>query len=299
MVAAVDDGAGAEEQRGLEERVHRHVHQCELGVAETDRAAHDAEVGERRVGEGLLDVRLREGAKASQRGHAGTGDRDEVQDLRSEQETHAGHEVDAGGDHRRGVDERGDGRRASHRVREPHVQGELGGLAEEAAHEQRTDGDRDGLGGGRVVLERGEVERAVEREAHRDAEDEAKVAHAVDDERLLRRGGGVVLVEVVRDQHVRAEAHEFPVDERHEQVVGDDDSQDGEHEDRETGEETAAGRILLHVTDGKEVNPRGDERHHEEHQARIGVDEVAKAEADAAKLRELDVPGDVGGGRGE
>ena len=150
------------------------------------------------------------------------------------------------------------------------------------------------LGGGGVVLERGEVQRAVEREAHGDAEDEAEVADAVDDERLLRGGGGVVLVEVVRDQHVGAEAHEFPEDERHEQVVGDDDAQDGEHEDRETGEETAAGRVFLHVPDGEEVDPRGDERDHEEHQARVGVEEVAEAEAHAAELGELDVPADVG-----
>ena len=269
------------------------MHERECGVTEADGAAHDAEVSEGRVGERLFDVRLREGAEASQRRHASTGDRDELQDIRGEQEAHAGHEVDAGGHHRRGVDECGDRRRASHRVREPDVERELGGLTEEAAHEQRADGDGDGLGSSGVVLECDEVERTVEREAHRDAEDETEVANSVDDERLLRGGGGVILVEVVRDQHVRAEAHEFPEDERHEQVVGDDDAQDGEHEDRETGEETAAGRVFLHVADGEEVNPRGDERHHEEHQARVGIDEVAEAEADAAELRELDVPGDV------
>ena len=294
VVAAVDDGAGAEEQRGLEERVHGHVHERELGVAEADGAAHDAEVREGRVSEGFLDVRLRERAETGERGHAGAGDRDELQDFGGEQEAHTGHEVDARGHHRGGVDERGDRRRAGHRVGEPDVQGELGGLAEEAAHQQRADGDGDGLGGGGVVLERDEVQRAVKREAHRDAEDEAEVADAVDDEGLLRGGGGVILVEVVRDQHVRAEAHELPEDERHEQVVGDDDAQDGEHEDRETGEETAAGRVFLHVTDGEQVNPRGDERDHEEHQARVRVEEVAEAEAHAAELRELGVPADVG-----
>ena len=299
MVAAVDDRAGAEEQRGLEERVHGHVHERELRVAEAERAAHDAEVREGGVGEGLLDVRLGEGAEAGERGHAGAGDRDEVQDFRGEQEAHAGHEVDAGGHHRRGVDERGDRRRTGHGVGEPDVQGELGGLAEEAAHEQGADGDGDGLGGGGVVLERDEVQRAVEREAHGDAEDETEVTDAVDDERLLRGGGGEVLVEVVRDQHVGAEAHELPEDERHEQVVGDDDAQDGEHEDREAGEEPAAGRVFLHVADGEEVDPRGDERDHEEHQARVGVEEVAEAEAHAAELGELDVPADIGALREE
>ncbi len=49
VVAAMDDRAGTEEEGGLEERVHGHVQHRELGVAEAEGAAHDAEVGERRV----------------------------------------------------------------------------------------------------------------------------------------------------------------------------------------------------------------------------------------------------------
>jgi len=92
----------------------------------------------------------------------------------------ARHEVDAGGDHRGGVDERGDGRRAGHRVRQPDVQGELRGLAEETAHQERADGARAEPGRGLELRpELGEVERAELREAEGDAEDEAEVADAV------------------------------------------------------------------------------------------------------------------------
>ena len=47
--------------------------------------------------------------------------------------------VDAGSDHRRGVDERGDRRRARHRVGQPDVQRYLSGLARRADEEEDCD----------------------------------------------------------------------------------------------------------------------------------------------------------------
>ena len=54
-------------------------------------------------------------------------------------EVRARDHVDAGRDHRRGVDEGGDGRRAFHRVRQPDVQRELRALAGRAEQEQQAD----------------------------------------------------------------------------------------------------------------------------------------------------------------
>ena len=52
-----------------------------------------------------------------------------------EEEGHgSGDEVDSGGDHGGGVDERGDGRGACHGVGEPDVEGGLGGFGEGAEH---------------------------------------------------------------------------------------------------------------------------------------------------------------------
>ena len=52
----------------------------------------------------------------------------------------AGDEVDAGRDHRRGVDEGRDGRRARHRVGEPDVERHLRALAAGAEEEEEADG---------------------------------------------------------------------------------------------------------------------------------------------------------------
>ena len=59
----------------------------------------------------------------------------------------AADEIDAGGDHRGGVDECGDGRRAFHRVRQPGVQRELGRLADAAEEEAEAKDDVESWGG--------------------------------------------------------------------------------------------------------------------------------------------------------
>ena len=96
--------------------------------------------------------------------------------------------VDAGGHHRRRVDQRRDRRRAGHRVGQPDVQRDLRRLAGGADEQQDADearGDR-----GRAPLgERGvdavHVERADRLVEQEHAEQEAGVADAVGDERLL------------------------------------------------------------------------------------------------------------------
>ena len=60
-----------------------------------------------------------------------------------EERVHARDQVDARGDHRRGVDQGGDRRRALHRVREPGVERDLRGLRERADEQQ--DAARDEL----------------------------------------------------------------------------------------------------------------------------------------------------------
>ena len=72
-------------------------------------------------------------------------------------------QVDAGRDHRRGVDQGADRRRALHGVRQPHVQRELRRLArgagEDAEGEPGQHGRAQGAGDG-CVLNRRDVERA-------------------------------------------------------------------------------------------------------------------------------------------
>jgi hypothetical protein len=64
--------------------------------------------------------------------------RNDCQCIGREDEEHAAEHVNTGGHHRRGVDERADGRRAFHRVRQPDVQRELRRLADRTAEDQET-----------------------------------------------------------------------------------------------------------------------------------------------------------------
>ena len=80
-----------------------------------------------------------------------------------EQRVHARDQVDAGGDHRRGVDQRGDGRRALHRVGQPRVQRDLRALGERADEQQQA---ADGEVG---VALREDVGRPFERDEEVDA----------------------------------------------------------------------------------------------------------------------------------
>ena len=101
------------------------------------------------------------------------------------------------------MDEGGNGCGAFHRIRQPGVQQELRGLAhgaheqQEAEHRQRIDipGEEvDGLSGhaGCGGEDRVEVDRLEHEEAAEDAEREAEVTHAVDDEGLDGRGIGTL-----------------------------------------------------------------------------------------------------------
>ena len=99
---------------------------------------HVAELRERRVGEDALDVVLLDGdERREQRGEAADVG-DDVQRVGVEQKQHPAKHVNAGGHHRRGVDQGGDGRRAFHRVRQPDMQRELRRLADRAAENQQA-----------------------------------------------------------------------------------------------------------------------------------------------------------------
>ena len=103
-----------------------------------------------------------------------------------------GDEVDAGVDHRRGVDQGRDRRRALHRVGQPDVERELGALAHAPAKTSSAIAAIDDRGrASPILLEDATWTLSVPEadEDQHDPEREADVADAVDDERLLRRQG--------------------------------------------------------------------------------------------------------------
>ncbi len=291
----VDHGAGTEEEARLEERVREDVEHPRRERADAAREEHVAELRDRGVREDALDVVLREPDRGSEDRRPGADPGDERQRVGREHEERArpADEVDAGRHHRRRVDQRGDGRRARHRIGQPDVERELRALAARAEEEEEARRvERDGRRpGDRVVarhLDEREVGRAEEREDAEDAEDHAEVPDPVRHERLLpgrgrrERRDRRVLVVVVSDQEIRAEPDALPPDEEHRQVVRQDEDEHREHEEVEVGEEAPVPRLLLHVPDAVDVDQRPDERDEREHQRRQHVEPERDVDGEAA-----------------
>ncbi len=132
----------------------------------------------------------------------------------------------------------------------------------------------DGLAGERRRLREDgvEVDRLRHHEHGEDAEREAEIADAVDDEGLDRGGVGLGLVVPEADQQIAREADALPAEEHLREVVGGHQRQHGEGEERQVREEPRPVRVLGHVADRIEVHERGDGRHHHQHHGGERVD---------------------------
>ncbi len=91
------------------------------------------------------------------------------------------------------------------------------------------------------------INRASHQEHGENAEREAEIAHAVDDERLDRGGVRLRFVVPEADQQITRKPHPFPAEEQLYQVVRGHQRQHGKGEQREVGEEPRPPRILAHV----------------------------------------------------
>ena len=161
-----------------------------------------------------------------------------------EDEVGANDEVDAGGDHRRGVDESRHRGRALHGVEQPRLQRHLGPLAAGGEQQQQTDHGQRGLAG--------PARRAAETSANETvpkvviisiaAERQSDVADPVDHERLLGRDGGGGLVLPEADEQVRRQTDALPAEEDPEVAVGQHQGQHGGDEQVEVGENRARAR---------------------------------------------------------
>ncbi len=194
-------------------------------------------------------------------------------------------QVDPGGDHRRGVDEGADRRRAFHRVGEPGVERKLRRLGDRAAEQPERDevhrpapAERAGVGEDGLEVQRaGALDQHEERERHRG------IADRVHHEGLLRRGDCAGAVVPETDQQVRGEADEAPADEQDQQVPALDEEQHREDEQRHVGEVAPLLVVAVHVADRVGDDQRADAGDDEHHEHRERVDEDAQPEVELAR----------------
>ena len=167
------------------------------------------------------------------------------------------------------MEERGDRRRAFHRVRKPHMQRHLGRLADRPAKDQHAGhGEVNRVrreDGADVRRELAEHQRAGRPPQEKDAEKEPEVADAVDDERLLARVRGGVLFEIVPDEDVGAEPDQLPEDEHHHEIVGEHDAEHRKEEQGQPRKIPPVALLGLHVADRIGEDEGRDCRHHDKH----------------------------------
>ena len=312
-VNAVIHAAGAEEEQGLEAGVGEQVEEPRRTAADPQAQHHETELTDRRVREDLLVVGLdhRDRGRDEERDSPGVGD--EEQGGRSEDGEEPPHQVHPGGHHRGRVDQGRDRRRPGHRVGEPHVERELGALAdaarEDAQSRQRQEaiGDADGvLRVGPVVtvkldeflavgsdleiefsrrspeplIDLREVEGTEGGPEDAEPHQHPHVADPVDDEGLVRRVAVRLVLVPEADQEVRANPDQLPEDEDHEDVRRSHEPEHREAEEREIREESRIPRVVVHVAHGIDVDERRDERDHQEHDGRQVVDVDANREGE-------------------
>src|ERR1700735_2193524 len=81
-------------------------------------------------------------------------------------------------------------------------------------------------------------------ENQEEAEDEAAVTDAIDDERFLTGVTGRLFEEIKSDQQITAKADAFPSDEHEQHVVGENQRENGEHEKIQVAKETVAAAFV-------------------------------------------------------
>ena len=213
-------------------------------------------------------------------------DRDDVCGVRRpvQDRIDPAHEIDARGHHRRGVDERRDRCRAFHRVGEPRIERDLGGLAHSAREQQDPDGHERGLPDAAEVGEDCVVVEAPgalvdEEQRHK----ERRVADAIEDHRLLGGARRAVAFEPETDEEVRADTNTLPSEEQQQEVVRQHEQQHRGHEQVQVQEELREVLVVLHVADRVEVDEGAHTGHERRHGHRQRVDEQTHVDVQVAR----------------
>ena len=201
------------------------------------------------------------------------------------------HQEDARRHHGRGMNQRADRRGPFHGVGQPGVQRELPRFADRSGEDSQGHPGQRGAsqhgGTGRHWLRRlpdvwnvegvesdsGEV--VCLEEQVQDRYEEANVADAGDDERLLGCGGcrGAVVPEA--DQQIRRHAHQLPERVQLHDVAGEHQAQHRGREQGHVGEIPGKPGIAIHVAHRVNLDQEADGGHDHQHHCRERIDQQA------------------------
>ena len=201
-----------------------------------------------------------------------------------EEDVGAGDQVDAGGDHRRRVDQRGDRGGALHRVGQPGVERELRRLGEGADQQQQADrGDRPLVGAktsGAWAKTAPNSKVPSSRKIRKAASTRPMSPTTLITKAFIPAAGRGRPPVPEADQRVGGEADEGPADGQQDEVAGEDQQQHREDEEVEVAEEAVVALVGAHVAERVEVDQGRDAGDDEDHEDRERVDEDAELDVE-------------------
>ena len=262
----MDDDPGGHEEERLEEGVRHQVEEPGAVRAEADADEHVADLAHRRVRDDALDVRLDERDSPATSERHGAEDAREVVDVdaSSKSGVRAGDQVDAGGDHRRRVDEGADRGRALHRVREPRVERDLRRLGHGAAEEPERDEHRERVlspsasGASAKTVAKSSEPICWMRRKSASAKVASPTAFMMNAFLPAATASRRSVPEV--DQQVRGEADHAPAGEEEQEVPRLDEQEHGEDEERLVGVVAPLLVVAVHVADRVGEDQEADAR---------------------------------------
>ena len=107
------------------------------------------------------------------------------------------------------------------------------------------------------------------------AQQKARVADAVHNERFIGCGAGGMAMEIESDQQIRTQPHALPAHKHQHIIVRQNQSQHGEHEQIEVSEKTVIPVFMRHVPGRVNMNESADAGHKQKPDAGQWVEQKA------------------------